>query len=99
MVLPSALLIPEPWEARIAAADGKCGKGLGDEETAAMVVAMVVVISTPYLSPPAKGLQGPSGSALPSLSLSVPPQGLTLAPHVQQYLILPSQLRHIRLAR
>lgn len=91
MVLPSALLIPEPWEARLADADEKCGKQLGDEETAAMVVAVVIVISTPYLSPLSKGLQGPSPQ-LSFLSLSVPPQGLTLAPHMHQYIILPLQL-------
>lgn len=74
MVLPSALLIPEPWEARLADADEKCGKRLGDEETAAMVAAVVIVISTPYLSPLSKGVQGPSGSALLSLSFCSSPR-------------------------
>lgn len=66
MVLPSALLIPKPWEARLAAAEEKRGKGLGDEETAAMVMAVRIAISTPYLSSPLQGY----GLALLSLSLS-----------------------------
>lgn len=68
MVLLSAL----PWEARIVAADEKCGKELGDNKPAAMVVAVVITISTPYLSPPPKGLQGPSLAHLSFLSLAVP---------------------------
>lgn len=84
MVLPSALLIPKPWEARLAAAEEKRGKGLGDEETAAMVMAVRIVISTPYLSSPLQGY----GLAL-LLFLSVLSQGLTLALHMWQYLILP----------
>jgi len=47
MVLPSPLLIPEPWESRLVAADEKCGKGLGDKKTATADVAAVIAISTP----------------------------------------------------